>query len=878
MSDRQPELSATAEIFARFLESLEQGGADDIEPLCREHPRAADRLRRMHADWRRLEDALGPTRPKVNRERYEVGECIARGGMGIVYRVYDHHLRRELAMKVLRGAADGSSTKGSSDPRALSRFLDEARVTGQLQHPGIPTVHDLGVDAEGRVFFTMPLVSGSTLREIVAAMRNDDAAWPLQRVLGVLLKVCEAVAFAHAQGVIHRDLKPSNVMVGRFGETYVMDWGLARVLAEADAPAPAAVASERAALSRQDPRSPLATRDGDVVGTPVYMPPEQARGETAQLGPRVDVYAAGAMLYHVVAGSPPYGDESASSQVVIQQILAGPPPRLDAVEPSAPPELAAICARAMSWRAEDRYADMGELAADLRAWIEQRVVRAYDTGALATFKKLVARNKIAATAMAAAFVALLAGTFVSVRQARFAEASNALSLDAVDRMLERVASSRLDDVPRAYPVRQELMSDAIALYERMLERRGDDAATRARLARCWHQLGKVQHKLGDQKAAATSQEHAIAMFDRLVQEQPGVAELVSGRASASLSLSILLTDRGENAAAERLLRAAAAVLDSGLPAGGEQHLEDRLHVCSQLGTLLLRDGRSAEAIEERQRAVELARRLEHVGDRARAEERLARSLDQLGNCLFEANRPGEATPPHQEAVSILRSLYEADPRRESVRTSLGAALTNLGRCFDVAERDADALVVWRESAKLWQAILADHPEVPTWHWALGTTLGNIARNEPDTAAAVVAWDAAVNELGLAAGNAKTNRAFRAEWLRYLQDRPMWFANRAMHREVVHAAAELADADPEDAQAALQAAIYVGHAVRSATGDGAVPAADRAGLIAGYRAAGLRHVRQAVERGCRDRARLETEHFAFLREEPGFAALLDGLRD
>ncbi len=873
MSDRQPELSAAAEIFARFLESLEQGGADDIEPLCREHPRVADRLRRMHADWRRLEDALGPTRRRVARERYEVGECIARGGMGIVYRVYDHHLRRELAMKVLRGGADGSSTKGSSDPRALSRFLDEARVTGQLQHPGIPTVHDLGVDAAGRVFFTMPLVSGSTLREIVAAMRNGDTSWPLQRVLGVLLKVCEAVAFAHAQGVIHRDLKPSNVMVGRFGETYVMDWGLARVLAEADAPAPAAVASERAALSRQDPRSPLATRDGDVVGTPVYMPPEQARGDTAQLGPRVDVYAAGAMLYHVVAGSPPYGDESASSQVVIQKILAGPPPPLDAVQPSAPPELAAICSRAMSWRAEDRYSDMGELAADLRAWIEQRVVRAYDTGAFATFQKLVARNKIAAAAMAAAFVALLAGTFVSVRQARFAEASNTLSLDAVERMLERVASSRLDDVPRAYPVRQELMSDAIALYEQMLARRGDDAETRTRLARCWHQLGKVQHKLGDQKAAAASQERAIAMFDRLVQERPGVDEMVSGRASAALSLSILLTDRGENAAAERILRAAAAALD----AGGEQHLKDRFDFCGQLGTLLLRDGRTAEAIAERQRAVELARRLGHVGDRARAEERLARSLDQLGNCLFEADRPGEATGPHQEAVSILRALYEADPRRESVRTGLGAALTNLGRCFDVAGRDAEALAVWRESARLWQAILVDHPEVPTWHWALGTTLGNIARNEPDRAAAVLAWDGAVNELGVAAAGAKANRAFRAEWLRHLRDRPMWFANRAMHREVVHTAGELADADPEDAQVALQAAIYVGHAVRSATDDAAVPTADRAGLIAEYRAAGLRHVRQAVERGCRDRARLETEHFAFLRDEPGFAALLDGLR-
>jgi serine/threonine protein kinase len=182
------ELSAVAEVFAGFLATREQGGADDIEPHCRAHPRLADRLRRMHADWLRLERALGPLRPAVAEERYEVGACIARGGMGTVFRAYDRHLRRELAMKVMRGGESAGSTKVSIDPRSLSRFLDEARVTGQVQHPGIPAVYDLGVDASGRVFFTMPLLSGCTLQQVIEAVHRRDPAWPLQRVLGLLLK------------------------------------------------------------------------------------------------------------------------------------------------------------------------------------------------------------------------------------------------------------------------------------------------------------------------------------------------------------------------------------------------------------------------------------------------------------------------------------------------------------------------------------------------------------------------------------------------------------------------------------------------------------------------------------------------------------------
>jgi serine/threonine protein kinase len=219
-------------------------------------------------------------------------------------------------MKVILGKADASSS-GQTPPvdrRLLARFLEEAQITGQLDHPGIVPVHELGLDSTGRVFFTMKLVKGRDLKSIFELVFTGREDWNETRALTVLLKVCEALAYAHKKGVIHRDLKPANVMVGAFGEVYVMDWGLARVLGREDThdlrlqpePGASSLRTERKEEREEAPDSPLFTMDGDVVGTPCYMPPEQARGEVERLGPRADVYAIGAMLYHLLARQMPY--------------------------------------------------------------------------------------------------------------------------------------------------------------------------------------------------------------------------------------------------------------------------------------------------------------------------------------------------------------------------------------------------------------------------------------------------------------------------------------------------------------------------------------------------------------------------------------------
>ncbi|HVS10327.1 MAG TPA: serine/threonine-protein kinase, partial [Planctomycetota bacterium] len=382
---------------------------------------------------------------------------VARCGMGMIYKVWDENLRRTLAMKVVLGAdaAPGSAGTSQPDKNRLNRFLEEAQITGQLDHPGIVPVHELGLDDEGRVYFTMRLVKGRDLKQVFELVRRGEEGWTLTRALHVMLKVCEAMAFAHEKGVVHRDLKPANVMVGRFGEVYVMDWGLAKVVGREDHRDLRPRADPQASLSEvrtdrrdqagSEPDAQLYTMDGDIVGTPCYMSPEQARGEMDRFGPRADVYSAGAMLYHLLAARMPYVPPEGviPPQAVLALLIHGPPQALAEAGPDLPPELVAICEKAMAREPEGRYETMLAMAEDLRAFLEGRVVRAYETGAAAEFKKWVRRNRAVAASLAALLAVVVGGSIgFAWQQGRLARRIAAQRLDAALARDEALASER----------------------------------------------------------------------------------------------------------------------------------------------------------------------------------------------------------------------------------------------------------------------------------------------------------------------------------------------------------------------------------------------------------------------------------------------------
>lgn len=266
---------------------------------------------------------------------------IGAGGMGEVRRVRDTHLQRTVAMKVIRGDL-------MVHPTEINRFLDEARATAQLQHPGVAPVHELGTLPDGRPYFTMREVRGRSLRALL-----DERA-PLDVLVGVLVKVCEAVGYAHSMGVLHRDLKPENVHVGDFGEVLVLDWGLARAQPDSD---PDFLPTEEMDASLAAVIAERVVQEA-AVGTPAYLPPERANGDD-RLDARGDVYSLGAMLYEMIARRPPYVGSD-----LLQQVRAGPPPPLGRRDDQG---LSTICALAMQRDPVGRYPDAMALGAAIKA-------------------------------------------------------------------------------------------------------------------------------------------------------------------------------------------------------------------------------------------------------------------------------------------------------------------------------------------------------------------------------------------------------------------------------------------------------------------------------------------------------------------------------
>ncbi len=428
--------------------------------------------------------------------RYEVGDEIARGGMGAIVRVWDKDLRRNLAMKVMLGAHGGPGMETSPrDQRIVSRFLEEAQITGQLDHPGIVPVHELGIDENGRLWFTMQLVRGRDLQQIYKLVAEEQEGWNPTRALGVLLKACEAMAYAHSKGVVHRDLKPANVMVGRFGEVYVMDWGVARVLGEKD-PHDLRMQPERGSSGRPPTaesgihvlESQLVTMDGDIVGTPAYIAPEQARGQLDKVGPRSDVYSIGAMLYQLLTGHIPYVTGSGRDQAhkVLIRLMKGPPTPVHELNPDVPPELVAICEKAMERDLDDRYESMEDLADDLRAYLERRVVRAYETGAVAELRKWVARNKALAATAAVAILSALGGLgatgYVQAEGRRAADEQRVIAQAERDKVLRLADEKRLRDLVAAAAQLWPATPDRVPAYEDWLAR-AEELAQRVELHR-----------------------------------------------------------------------------------------------------------------------------------------------------------------------------------------------------------------------------------------------------------------------------------------------------------------------------------------------------------------------------------------------------------
>jgi serine/threonine-protein kinase len=684
--------------------------------------------------------------------RYHPVRFHAKGGLGEIHIAEDAELRRPVALKRMQ-------TQHAANPDNRRRFLLEAEVTGRLEHPGVVPVYGLLPDASGQPCYAMRFVEGESLQDALERFHNAQAhglqpagfgSLSFRQLLGRFVAVCNTVAYAHSRGILHRDLKPANILLGRFGETLVVDWGLAKPFgpAEPDDTLPTLATAETAG----------GTQVGQAMGTPAYMSPEQAAGRWDVIGPASDVYGLGATLYCLLTGRAPFQEPSLTS--LLAEVIAGdfPPPRR--VRPGLPAALEAVCLKAMARQPAGRYASALALAADVEHWLADEPVTAYRESFPVRLARWRRRHRtlvaVAAVLLLTAVVGLTLGLFAvnyerrqtaaerdqkqqlladltreqeKTKAALAAEATaRAQALAALRSVSDDVIEQRLARPGRLTDEDRAILHKMLQHYEGLAALRGDDAESRAIRAEGLGRVGWIRYRLGEYKEAEAAYRQALALRQPLAAEFPDRTDYRYDLAANHNNLGILFRATGRTREAEAEYQKALDLyqrLVDAEPARVEFR-QDLTNVHNNRGLLWSQTNRPAAAEAEYRTAIRLRQQLAaDFPQRPEFRYQLARAYSNLGVLRHSLGRPTEAETAFRDALGLLTQLLAAFPSQPEYRHVLATCHSNLGLVFEATGRPQEAEASHRESLRLRQQLVAEFPSRPDYRASLATSHSNL---------------------------------------------------------------------------------------------------------------------------------------------------------
>jgi serine/threonine protein kinase/tetratricopeptide (TPR) repeat protein len=713
-----------------------------------------------------------PPLPEVSSALYQTGGEIARGGMGRIIAAEDIRLGRKVALKELLEPAGDQ----------ITRFQREALITARLQHPGIVPVYEAGRWPTGEPFFAMKLVAGKPLDQVISTARTIDERLVL---LPRIAAACDAIAYAHSQRIIHRDLKPGNILIGDFGETVVIDWGLAKDLDAVESPESANRAPKRPSQKLIDkPRSSTGsstlTVAGAVMGTPAYMAPEQARGEPVDQ--RTDVFALGAMLYHLLAGVPPYIARTATD--VIAAAALGKVIPLGQREKRAPRDLVAIVERAMAPLPIDRYPDAGLLAEELRRFMTGRLVDAHRYTAMQRLGRFVKKHRGAVGVATIAAIGFIVGGTVAVHRIvdakdeaqhaeRIATTRGNSAEHLIDYMMTHLQSQltqigRLDlmaglstevkhyydtlsQIPGGMPPDDERrMAEAIELIgraehqsgkpdqalatwgqarDKLMGLIGTDTGPRSRklramIAKLDYESGTIFLERGKYERAQNYFAQAAHEYDGLRAEEPRSRELMLGAADNDDELGDMLRRQGKLDEAFTQYSAAKVLRDS---ANGNGRVTDEVMALStshlKLGSIYQSRGESSLAEAEYQASLKLRDSLLSTEpDNAQVQKAVLDTLEQLAIVETSLGEDAQSIAMYERALPITQLLSQRDPTNIDWEYQRGNVLADLGQALVETGRFQEGFDQIARSVEVDRGLIARDPKTTRYRVALARAL------------------------------------------------------------------------------------------------------------------------------------------------------------